>query len=166
MQFYGFHLCPLNVLFDDMLCLFTLTSHTHYPMLWIIFFFMSPPFLFSPLCSLSLCVLCCRVCACTYACLYPFVCLFVCVHAHLLTWCFRGREPSPPQTNSPLSLKAVNSVQTGHRKQAGPAGQEGKKRDGILIMWGFGTNIINVPVVDNQTLIIADRYSAVVCSAL
>ncbi|XP_042368148.1 mesoderm induction early response protein 2 isoform X2 [Plectropomus leopardus] len=38
-----------------------------------------------------------------------------------------GGGPSPPQTNSPLSLKAMNSVQTGHRKQAGPA-------DGELVM--------------------------------
>ncbi|KAA8589964.1 hypothetical protein FQN60_013329 [Etheostoma spectabile] len=33
----------------------------------------------------------------------------------------KGGEPSPPQANSPISLKAMNSVQTGHRKQAGPA---------------------------------------------
>ncbi|KAL7396721.1 hypothetical protein ABVT39_010794 [Epinephelus coioides] len=38
-----------------------------------------------------------------------------------------GGGPSPPQTNSPLSLKAMNLVQTGHRKQAGPA-------DGELVM--------------------------------
>ncbi|XP_054458609.1 mesoderm induction early response protein 2 [Anoplopoma fimbria] len=42
----------------------------------------------------------------------------------------QGREASPPQTNSPLSLKAMNSVQTGHRKQAGPAGKE----DGELVI--------------------------------
>ncbi|XP_028443081.1 mesoderm induction early response protein 2 isoform X1 [Perca flavescens] len=42
----------------------------------------------------------------------------------------QGGEPSPPQANSPLSLKAMNSVQTGHRKQAGPAGKE----DGELVM--------------------------------
>lgn len=52
------------------------------------------------------------------------VCMCMCVHARLLTWCSRGGGPSPAQTNSPLSLKAMNSVQTGHRKQAGPAGKE------------------------------------------
>lgn len=36
----------------------------------------------------------------------------------------RGGGPSPAQTNSSLSLKAMNSVQTGHRKQAGPAGKQ------------------------------------------
>ncbi|KAM9832167.1 LOW QUALITY PROTEIN: mesoderm induction early response protein 2 [Neosynchiropus ocellatus] len=36
----------------------------------------------------------------------------------------RGAESPPPQTNSPLSLKAVTSVQTGFRKQAEPADVE------------------------------------------
>ncbi|KAK5931148.1 hypothetical protein CgunFtcFv8_027319 [Champsocephalus gunnari] len=38
----------------------------------------------------------------------------------------RGGEETPPQTNSPLSLKAMNSLQAGHRTQAGPA-------DGALV---------------------------------
>ncbi|XP_035509773.1 mesoderm induction early response protein 2 [Morone saxatilis] len=39
----------------------------------------------------------------------------------------QGGGPSPAQTNSPLSLKAITSVQAGLRKQAGPA-------DGELVM--------------------------------
>nr|XP_029135849.1 mesoderm induction early response protein 2 [Labrus bergylta] len=42
----------------------------------------------------------------------------------------QGGGPSPAKTDSPLSIKAMNSVQTGHRKQAGPAGKE----DGELMM--------------------------------
>lgn len=65
------------------------------------------------------------------------VCMCMCVHARFLTWWPRGGRPSPAQTNSPLSLKAVNSVQTGQRKQAGPAGKEDMEgiREEIWIMW-------------------------------
>lgn len=81
------------------------------------------------------------------------VCMCMCVHARLLTWCSRGGGPSPAQTNSPHSLKAMNSVQTGHRKQAGPAGKEDEEgiREGICIMWLLRTNLIKLPGVDNQT---------------
>lgn len=95
-------------------------------------FYASPP-LFSPRYFLASCVS--YVVVFTHARMH--VCM--CVHACLLAWWSRGWRPSPAQTNSPLSLKAVNSVQTGQRKQAGPAGKDEE-----------GGNKNNVEIVEKQ----------------
>lgn len=63
-----------------------------------------------------------------HACLHVRVCL--CVHAHLLT--SRGGGPSSPQTNPPLSLKAVMWLQAGCRQQTGPAGKQESDLAGVL----------------------------------
>lgn len=72
-------------------------------------FYVSPPFVFPPLFSRFSCVVSCAV-VFVHARMHGSVCM--CVHAHLLTWCSRGGGPSPAQTNSPLSLKAMTSAQT------------------------------------------------------
>lgn len=64
-----------------------------------------------------------------HACLH--VCGCLCVHAHLLT--SRGGGPSSPQTNPPLSLKAVTLVQAGRRQQTGPAGKEEVEFTNVLL---------------------------------
>lgn len=64
-----------------------------------------------------------------HACLH--VCGCLCVHAHLLT--SRGGGPSSPQTNPPLSLKAVTLVQAGRRRQTGPAGKEEVEFTNVLL---------------------------------
>lgn len=76
---------------------------------------------------------------CMYVCMYVVVsahaCLHVCgclcVHAHLLP--SRGGGPSSPQTNPPLSLKAVIWVQAGRRQQTGPAGKEEVEFTNVLV---------------------------------
>lgn len=55
-----------------------------------------------------------------HACLHVRVSL--CVHAYLLP--SRGGGPSSPQTNPPLSLKALIWFQAGCRQQTGPAGKQ------------------------------------------
>lgn len=90
-------LCPVNFLFFFTLCC------------------VLPPSCF--IFSLSVCM---YVVVSAHACLH--VCGCLCVHAHLLT--SRGGGPSSPQTNPPLSLKAVIWVQAGRRQQTGPAGKE------------------------------------------
>lgn len=76
--------------------------------------------------SLSVCM---YVVVSAHACLH--VCGCLCVHAHLLT--SRGGGPSSPQTNPPLSLKAVIWVQAGRRQQTGPAGKEEVEFTNVLL---------------------------------
>lgn len=53
------------------------------------------------------------------------VCMFVCAR-FMSAFCSRRGRPPQAQTNAPLSLKAMTSVHTRHRKQAGPAGKENR----------------------------------------
>uniref|UniRef100_UPI003AAFB638 mesoderm induction early response protein 2 isoform X2 n=1 Tax=Centroberyx gerrardi TaxID=166262 RepID=UPI003AAFB638 len=57
----------------------------------------------------------------------------------------RGGGPPPAQTNAPLSLKAVNSVHTGHRKQAEPAGKQSGRENERKREWE-----INIVVIGNK----------------
>lgn len=115
-----------------------LFSHIHYHMSWTIF----PPLL-SPLFSCVSCVVFVRVQM--HVCICVCMCLCVCMLC-MLTWCSRGGGPSQAQTNSPLSLKAMNSpIQTESRlsTQVKKTGRVREKRN---------TFVVNSTVMDNQTL--------------
>lgn len=98
---------------------------------WIDFFYFL--FFYIMLCFASFMfyflAFCMSVVVSAHACLH--VCGCLCVHAHLLT--SRGGGPSSPQTNPPLSLKAVTRVQAGRRQQTGPAGKEEVELTNVLV---------------------------------
>lgn len=108
----GHHVFYVRISFCHMVTWFVFYFDITHPMLQIIFMshlLLFPPlfffFFFSsvPVCLLSSCV---------------------CVRMHAL-WRGAPRRggPSPAQTNSPHSLKAMNSARAVLRKQAGPAGK-------------------------------------------
>lgn len=105
-HFHRFHFVYWMSYFEFIVCLF---SNITLSLSYFINIFQLSPFLFFP-----------------HLFFFPPVCpvlLCMCLHVHSLSWYSRGGEETPPQTNSPLSLKAMNSLQAGHRTQAGPAGK-------------------------------------------
>lgn len=121
-----FTLCPVCSPFTHIPSCFTCVRF--HCVQWIDFF--TPCCLLPPSCFIFSLSVCLYVVVSAHACLH--VCGCLCVHAHLLT--SRGGGPSSPQTNPPLSLKAVIWVQAGRRQQTGPAGKEEVEFTNVLVI--------------------------------
>lgn len=137
--------------FDYMVRLL-LWHHIHY----LVNHFVSTPFVFPTIFSLLVCLVLLYLCVHLCMSMSECVCMHICWHGN------PEEEGRPRRRRTPRFLLKPwsRSRQTTESRLGLQVKKARRQIQRMWMMWWLGTNLISLPVVDNQILIRAKRYRA------